>query len=370
LFPTEPLYGCFVQPQAVPVDGRQLASDAKTAALSKIDVGATLWGSVKKHETYGMFIEIDGPGHVSGMCHVSELADEFVRKPESLYAVNDRVRCKVIRLDVEKGKLYLGLKPSYFEGETASDPSQVSTTSNERKTFADSDDEDGEEKGGDESDGSDEESEEEAGESEDGSDEGSDDEMEQVEEPKVKTLEVEGGMDWEVELTGALTGAEAASAVEAAGDGADDSAGKSKKRDKKRLKEAREAEVAAKERARLSGDAAPQSLEDFERAVLTAQSSSFLWIKFIAWHVSKSEVAAARAVAERALEAIHFREDNERFNVWMAYLNLENMYGEPTPAEAVAKVRLVFGHPRPHSGTPHLSTAWFAKTRKMNFSHE
>lgn len=72
--------------------------------------------------------------------------------------------------------------------------------------------------------------------------------------------------------------------------------------------------------------------------MLSASSSSFVWIKYIAWHVSNGGTEAARTVAERALETIHFREEGERFNVWMAYLNLENMYGEPTPAEAVAKL--------------------------------
>lgn len=42
-----------------------------------------------------------------------------------------------------------------------------------------------------------------------------------------------------------------------------------------------------------------------------------------------------RPVAERALKAIHYREEGEKFNVWVAWLNLENAYGAPDPAEAV-----------------------------------
>lgn len=30
---------------------------------------------------------------------------------------------------------------------------------------------------------------------------------------------------------------------------------------------------------------------------------------------------------QRALQTINVREEQERFNVWMAYLNLENLYG-------------------------------------------
>ena len=35
----------------------------------------------------------------------------------------------------------------------------------------------------------------------------------------------------------------------------------------------------------------------------------------------------ARVVAQRALKTINFREEQEKFNVWIAWLNLENIYG-------------------------------------------
>ncbi|KAF5463028.1 hypothetical protein F2P56_018980 [Juglans regia] len=38
-----------------------------------------------------------------------------------------------------------------------------------------------------------------------------------------------------------------------------------------------------------------------------------------------------------ALNTINFREENERLNIWVAYINLENEYGNP-PQEAVMKV--------------------------------
>lgn len=31
----------------------------------------------------------------------------------------------------------------------------------------------------------------------------------------------------------------------------------------------------------------------------------------------------------RALETISFREEGEKLNVWVAYMNLENAYGNP-----------------------------------------
>ena len=39
-----------------------------------------------------------------------------------------------------------------------------------------------------------------------------------------------------------------------------------------------------------------------------------------------NNAAAARQVADRALKTINFREEQEKFNVWVARLNLENLY--------------------------------------------
>lgn len=35
---------------------------------------------------------------------------------------------------------------------------------------------------------------------------------------------------------------------------------------------------------------------------------------------------------------VWYREEAEKFNIWQAWLNLENMYGSPTPEEAVTRV--------------------------------
>jgi len=296
--------------------GAEKREQERSQALEKIDVGHVVWGKVRKIEAFGVFIDVEGPGKVTGMCHVSELADQFVRKAETLFNVGDRLRAKVIRVNHETGKLYLGLKTSYFDAEDPQEPQEEDVKKmEEEEVEAEASEEDLEIEESEESD-------------------------EEEERPTVKkqkhgsapVLEVEGEMDW-----GEIAADSREEPTTAPGE-VDDATGSKRKRDKKREKEAREQAIQTEERKRLSGDSAPQSQTDFERLVLTAQSSSYVWIKYIAWHVSQSEVEVARKVAERALETIHYREEGERFNVWMAYLNLENMYGEPTPAEAVAKL--------------------------------
>lgn len=72
-----------------------------------------------------------------------------------------------------------------------------------------------------------------------------------------------------------------------------------RKRQKKKTREEKEAAIARAEAARLQGDSAPETVEDFERLVLASPNSSFVWIKYMAFMLSLTEVDKARAVAER-----------------------------------------------------------------------
>ncbi|KAL6748176.1 hypothetical protein V8C86DRAFT_1798631 [Haematococcus lacustris] len=97
---------------------------------------------------------------------------------------------------------------------------------------------------------------------------------------------------------------------------------------------------------RLQGEGAPQSVAEFERAVLASPNSSYTWIRqaqgcsrqmagYMAWQLGLGDADKARAIAQRALDTINYREEGEKFNIWVAWLNLEANAGQPTPAEAV-----------------------------------
>lgn len=99
------------------------------------------------------------------------------------------------------------------------------------------------------------------------------------------------------------------------------------RRRKKKEQAAKEAELRRREDELVRSDKAPESAEEFERLVLASPRSSFVWIKYMALHLEMTEIDKAREVAERALKTIGSREEKEKFNVWVARLNLENMYG-------------------------------------------
>lgn len=85
------------------------------------------------------------------------------------------------------------------------------------------------------------------------------------------------------------------------------------------------------------GSDRPGSAQDFERLLLAEPDSSVTWIQYMALHLSNVAVDGARGVAERALKKINFRREDDKFNVWVAYLNLEKQFGTPATFDAVFK---------------------------------
>ncbi|XP_053927644.1 protein RRP5 homolog [Cuculus canorus] len=102
---------------------------------------------------------------------------------------------------------------------------------------------------------------------------------------------------------------------------------KQTKKEKEIEKQKKEKELCKLEAALMDPNRQPQSADDFDRLVLSSPNSSILWLQYMAFHLQATEIEKARAVAERALKTICFREEQEKLNVWVALLNLENMYG-------------------------------------------
>uniref|UniRef100_A0A8C0I1D8 Protein RRP5 homolog n=2 Tax=Balaenoptera musculus TaxID=9771 RepID=A0A8C0I1D8_BALMU len=102
---------------------------------------------------------------------------------------------------------------------------------------------------------------------------------------------------------------------------------KKSKKERELEKQKAEKELSRIEEALMDPGRQPESADDFDRLVLSSPSSSILWLQYMAFHLQATEIEKARAVAERALKTISFREEQEKLNVWVALLNLENMYG-------------------------------------------
>lgn len=77
------------------------------------------------------------------------------------------------------------------------------------------------------------------------------------------------------------------------------------------------------------GKQRPESTADFERALMASPNSSYLWVQFMSFQLELNEIAKAKEIGRRALKVIAIREEEEKLNVWMALLNLENAHGTP-----------------------------------------
>jgi len=74
---------------------------------AEVEIGTVYEGKVVSVKEFGAFIEIL-PGQ-EGLCHVSELSDDFVKRVTDVVRIGDKVKAKVIDVD-EQGKIKLSIK--------------------------------------------------------------------------------------------------------------------------------------------------------------------------------------------------------------------------------------------------------------------
>lgn len=89
------------------VEGLERAVKLINSLVKDIEVGEIYEVKVEKIVNFGAFCEI-APGK-SGLIHVSELSDEFVKEVEEFLKVGDSIKAKVIGVDPQ-GKIRLSLK--------------------------------------------------------------------------------------------------------------------------------------------------------------------------------------------------------------------------------------------------------------------
>jgi S1 RNA binding domain protein len=70
--------------------------------------GTVVEGTVVGITNFGAFVQIDGAG--TGLVHISEIANEYVRDVNNHVKMNDKVKVKVLNVDSTNGKMDLSLK--------------------------------------------------------------------------------------------------------------------------------------------------------------------------------------------------------------------------------------------------------------------
>ena len=89
------------------MEGAEMARAAVEAVTEEVRVGRIYTGKVSSIKDFGAFVEVV-PGQ-DGLCHISELADQYVKNVQEIVSVGDSVRVKVINVD-EQGRIKLSRK--------------------------------------------------------------------------------------------------------------------------------------------------------------------------------------------------------------------------------------------------------------------
>ncbi|KAI9713131.1 MAG: rRNA biogenesis protein rrp5 [Bogoriella megaspora] len=304
-------------------------------AFEDMKRGQIVHGKVRKAESFGVFIVVDNSRNVSGLCHRTEIADATVADATKVYEEGDRVKAIVLKVDLEKRRISFGLKASYFKEDDAEDADEALAIFDENGTEEGGVSLDNRENDSRPEERADEERElnqnamsSEEGESASEGDEAGGEESEHSAKRRVSgtaagVLEA-GGFDW-------------------GGDG-DTSSSTAKKDFSIFDGEPDHAQKPKQKRSTIEVDRTgdldrngPQSSDDFERRLLGQPNSSSLWIQYMAYALQLNEIQNARDIAERALKTINIREEEDKSNIWIALLNLENTYGDDNTLESVFK---------------------------------
>ena len=108
---------------SITAEGGEQAKAEVEALGAEIKVGAVYEGKVVATKDFGAFVEIV-PG-TDGMCHISELADGYVKSVTDVVKVGDVVKVKVIDVDEGTGKIRLSRRAVMAE-ESPAEPVEAS----------------------------------------------------------------------------------------------------------------------------------------------------------------------------------------------------------------------------------------------------
>ena len=87
---------------------REKAQEEKLEKIQNIKVGSIVEGTVESLQTYGAFIDLGD--HISGLVHISQMSDKYIRHPLEAVSVGDVVEVKVLGVDPVKKRISLTMK--------------------------------------------------------------------------------------------------------------------------------------------------------------------------------------------------------------------------------------------------------------------
>lgn len=264
-------------------------------SFGDLEVDDIMDGTIKRIVDFGVFVRLSGTADISGLCHRSEISDNRIENIGDYFSEGDRVKVKILKIDAKSKKLSLGMKASYFT-DLQDEDVVMEDAESEDEVMDDALDE---------------------------SDLDSDNETTTQTQPSQKASGLStNGFDWTASIL----------------DQAENNESLDDEEDFMQVKKKRKGKKEVHDRTEELNKSAPESVGDFERLLIGNPDSSVLWMNYMSFQLQLGEIDKSREIAERALKTINYREEQEKMNIWIAILNLENSFGtSESLAEAFAR---------------------------------
>ncbi|MGA3229787.1 MAG: 30S ribosomal protein S1 [Candidatus Binatus sp.] len=100
--------GIDVENERVSLGVKQLSTDPWDTVAERYPLNTRIHGKVSSVADFGVFVEIEEG--IEGLIHISQLSNERVDKPSSLYKVDDALEALVVQLDPKERRIGLSIK--------------------------------------------------------------------------------------------------------------------------------------------------------------------------------------------------------------------------------------------------------------------
>ncbi len=100
--------GINVENERVSLGVKQLTTDPWNTVAERYPLNTRIHGKVSSVADFGVFVEIEEG--IEGLIHISQLSNERVDKPSSLYKVDDELDALVVQLDPKERRIGLSIK--------------------------------------------------------------------------------------------------------------------------------------------------------------------------------------------------------------------------------------------------------------------
>jgi uncharacterized protein len=84
------------------------AFDPRIKSIEDLAEGMVLDGVVSNVTDFGAFVDIGV--HVDGLVHVSRMADSYVKNPQKILKVGQKVNVRITSVDIERKRISLSMK--------------------------------------------------------------------------------------------------------------------------------------------------------------------------------------------------------------------------------------------------------------------